>query len=214
MLKKLIPLALFLSLTSAASAQISKGSLFLGGQISASKSESEEGLFSDPRKSHGFLVMPAVGTALKENLVLGVELLYGSHEIKYSNFHEQDTRWIGGGVFARRYVPLTKRFYFFGQAKAAYVNSESEQGQGLSRKETEMHEVQLSVYPGVSLALTKAFHLEAGFSDLVAFNYQKGKTTETAPSAPTVKSAHKGFGFSTNVSGSNIFLGMRFIIPR
>jgi len=213
MMKKISVFSLAILFASVASAQISKGSLFLGGQISGYKKETEFGM-NNNQESKGFTFSPAIGTAIKQNLILGVDFTYGSSESEFSGNTQQDNKSIGGGVFVRKYVPLGKRFYFFGQARAGYLNNDSEQTQGNVKTVNESNRIDLSLYPGVSFALTKAFHIEAGFNNLALISYEKGESIQTGPFSQPVVNENSSLGFSTNVGASNITFGFRFIIPR
>jgi len=214
MLRKTTFFSVAFLFASVASAQISKGSLFFGGQISGYKNETESGSGGSNHENKGLIFSPAIGTAVRQNLILGVDLTYAKYEIENLGFSEQESRSFGGGIFVRRYVPLTNRFYFFGQGRAGYTNIDGEQNQGGTKTTSESHRIDLSLYPGVSFALTKSFHIEAGFNNLALISYETGQSKQTGFSSTPVITEFSSLGFSSNVSASNITFGFRFIIPK
>jgi len=68
----------------------------------------------------------------------------------------------------------------------------------------------LGLYPGVSFALTKALHIEAGLNNLALLNYSHGIIKQTGTPDQTSNS----FNFSTSASGTNLSFALRFIIPK
>jgi hypothetical protein len=102
-----------------ANAQISKGSVLLGGGLNISKIKSENSTPPSPETNQtNFSINPAIGIAIKENLVFGVLLSYGNSENTYgspSQVQENDYSSYGGGVFLRRYLVLGKDFMPLGK---------------------------------------------------------------------------------------------------
>lgn len=196
-------------LASFANAQITKGSLFIGGQISGYTNKNGTGSSSQTQSS--FYVSPSVGTAIRQNLVLGVDLLYGHS--KNENGLNPDTKGnaFGGGVFLRKYVPIVNKFYFFLQGRAGYSHEKSKGGSGSFTFSSESNNFNLGLYPGVSYALTKALHIEAGFNNLALLSYSHATSKQTG--FPTQNSS-SNLSFSTGVSGTNLSFALRFIIPK
>src|SRR5688500_14694907 len=97
-----------LFIVSTANAQISKGSILLGGNLSFSSVKSEDGI---KQPNLNLNLSPSIGKAIKENLIVGVGLGYSRYrngpkgsEIEYSNKY-------GGDLFVRKYYPLGRNFY-------------------------------------------------------------------------------------------------------
>ena len=88
-------------------AQISKGSVFLGGSLTfISASGTKPVLY----------ISPALGKVSSDNTVIGVLINYTSGS-PYSNYSFSN---YGGGFFARKYKPLGKSLYLFGQGQLTY----------------------------------------------------------------------------------------------
>src|SRR6476469_1944242 len=106
------------------SAQITKGSVLLGGGISGSHNKSDNSPLVTNYSSFSF--SPAVGLAIKENTVVGIRLSFyhSKSEQKggsYNNLQEQNGN--SEGLFYRRYLSLGKKFYLFGEGTAFYTHS-------------------------------------------------------------------------------------------
>ena len=67
--------------------------------------------------------------------------------------------------------------------------------------------------PGISFAVSKKFHIETGFTDVLKLYYVTQKTESTNP-ASTVKSNSFGISTSLNNAASNLFLGFRLLIGK
>src|SRR5690349_3813289 len=96
-----------------ASAQISKGSLFLGGNLFFSTQKNEDAKFTNT----AFSVNPAIGKAIRENLILGIDLTYLNQQTKSNDSTRSTEQYAGAGFFARKYASIGKGFYLFGQAR-------------------------------------------------------------------------------------------------
>src|SRR5436305_2101488 len=157
-----IIVVLFNSLSSFA--QINKGSVFLGGNIGVSQNKPDT-------LTNAFLsyyIDPQVGIAIKENTIIGVILLYGKSDYN-SNASSNN---YGGGFFLRKYKQLGKYFYLFGQGQAIFSYYKISQTYGATdyniNKQTSIN---LNLYPGISYAVTKKFHLEATINNLLTLSY-------------------------------------------
>lgn len=185
-----------------ANAQIPKGSIFIGGQISGGKT------VNSGQKQNNFFISPAVATAIKQNLFLGVDLTYGQTKYENNSMPYSNQKGYGGGLFLRKYIPIAKRFYFFAQGRAGYSYDKSEYSGPYISKNTS-NTASLSLYPGVSFALSRVLHIETGFNNLALISYSRSTTTQTG--FPDQKSSN--FNFSTSVAGTSLSFALRFIIP-
>jgi hypothetical protein len=216
-MKKLTLLTLaslcLLSLTS--SAQITKGSVLLGGGISGYKNKS--GINQDENTNSSFAFYPAFGLAIKENAVAGLRLSYfhskaEQNGVVYPNVQEQNG--FSAGVFYRRYMGLGKKFYLFGEGSVYYSYSKNRQEYTNSKSLQTNNNVGVSFYPGVAFAVSRKIHLEVGLNDLVDLSYGSNKM-ETTLSGTTTISNGSGFGFSTNVSTSApLSVGFRIVLGK
>ena len=204
-------LSISILFTILAQAQIKKGSIFLGGDIGGVTQKTESG--SNTSKQSGFFISPVFGKAIKENLVLGTDLLYGHN--KYESGGEQTISTYGIGVFLRKYKAIgSSGFYIFLQGRAGYrfTNNKLE-GPATYVNVAKNHTASLSIYPGLSYAVSKRLHLETGFNSLVSVNY----FTETAETGNPVTSSTKtsGLNISSSLNNiSNLYLGFRVLLSK
>ena len=213
--------------TFVSNAQISKGSLYLGGSIGYSKTSEERTATSPTIPNTGELknlvVSPAIGIAVKQNFIAGINFNYGKGTQNYfaGNNSKYDSKVVGGGVFLRRYYPVATRFYAYGELGAGYANvsntQESNYGTGIfTGYQSKGWSVGASVSPGITYNVTKALFLEMEFANLLQLSY--GKATQTEKSSPTATpyvTTRKSFDFNTSLtSSSNLNVGVRFIIPK
>ena len=201
-----LAIILFASITNA---QITKGSIFIGGQISGSTYK-QENSGSNIQKQSSFVFSPAIGTAIRQNLIAGIDLTYAHSKFEYLTSPGNEGNSFGGGVFLRRYASISNRFYFFLQGRIGYYHDKSESTSGGVKYQNTSNNFNLGVYPGVSFALSKCLYVEAGLNNLALLNYSHGTVTQTGSGDQTTNS----FGFSTSANGSNLSFALRFIIPK
>jgi long-subunit fatty acid transport protein len=202
----LLSIAIFL-FASITKAQITKSSTFIGGQISGSTYKQENG--PSTQKQSSFVISPAIGTAIKQNLIAGVDLTYAHSKYGYSP-NPVEGNSFGGGFFLRRYASIANHLYFFLQGRAGFYHDKSKSTSSSINYENISNNFNLSLYPGVSYALTKSLHIEAGLNNLALFNYSHGTVKQTG--SPDQKT--NSLGFSTSATGSNLAFALRFIIPK
>lgn len=201
-------------------AQISKGSLYFGGSVAYSQSKDENTAPSPvTNENTNFTIAPAVGLALKENLIAGIDFSYNKYENTnnapgYSSGH---TRVSGAGVFLRRYYPIAKKFYAFGQARVGYFDKHGElaENTGTARSTTDGWGLDAGIYPGITYNIAKAFYLEMGFNNLLNISYAKEERTVIPGfgNPSTIKQSSFSVGSSLS-SGNYLNVGVRFIVPK
>lgn len=201
-----------LSLTS--SAQIAKGSVLLGGGISGGKNKSENNNQESQYSSFSFY--PAIGLAVKENTVVGLRLsYYHSKSESDNNPYKQEENGYSAGIFYRKYMPLGRKFYLFGEGAAYYSHRDQNYIYPDSKSIQEANSVGVNFYPGVAFAVNKRIHLEVGLNNLVDLSYNRSETKYTSLGNTTTTSKSSGFGFSTNVStASPLTVGFRFVLGK
>jgi hypothetical protein len=201
-------------------AQIGKGSVWLGGSIGFNQSKADNTPGIGHQKIKAFNVSPAIGIAIKENLIAGVRLGYSKNTSENNptptSHYNNTTENYGGGIFIRRYVPVINRLYIFGEGTASYARSKITKDE-LYNNETRAMEnkgwsTSLGFTPGVSYGITKKLQLETGFNSLFGMSY--GKSKETNPDIP---SGNKGTseGFSAGISlenASTFYIGFRVLL--
>ena len=100
-----------------ANAQIKKGSIFRGGDISGSTQKTKIGDITT-NKQNGITISPVFGKAIKDNLVLGMNVGFGIYEMDNSNGnnYSQNADFYNAGVFLRKYKNIgAGGFYLFVQ---------------------------------------------------------------------------------------------------
>ncbi len=182
MQKKILPLFLSVVIISfSAGAQITKGALLLGGQLSFSTQQYENSFPNTASFSSSVInISPAFGKAIKENLIIGADLIFSHSKYQPSAAQEQVSNTYGAGFFVRTYKVLGKGFCLFGQARIGGSTGKQQSTDLQTQLNTGTVNtlyVQLSLYPGVSYSLNKKLQVEAGFNNLALIGYQHTKQT-------------------------------------
>ena len=192
-----------------AQAQIKKGAVLLGGQLSFYSQSSSSSL-----KNKGFTLLPAVGKAVSENLVLGADIVIGSSRYQPSSNYSQNASTLGAGFFVRRYKTLGSGFYFFLQARAGGLYNGQDVVDGLQAGNTATtrgYTVQVSAFPGVAYSVSKKFQLEAGLNNLVSAQYDHSK--QTMFQSPNSITKTNNFSLGTSLSNfSGLSVGFRVLL--
>jgi hypothetical protein len=204
-------------------AQINKGSVLLGGSIGYNKGKSAT--WQQDIKIKTFIFSPAVGVAVKENLVVGARIDYlkqtqnSQNDAYYTNKQAIETKNYGGGLFVRGYVPVINRLYVFGEGTASYTvlretNTQTSNYNDKQVRKTKGYSTGLSFTPGVSFAVTKKFQIEGGFNSLFNVSYLKSKTNYTTGYVGNVKPDKQEL-FTAGISHddeSMFYVGFRFVL--
>jgi hypothetical protein len=196
-----------------ADAQIKKGSVLLGGSIGYTEYSSGSATWEPYSRTLFF--SPAVGLAIKDNNVFGVKAITVFNKNIQSNSVEAKNSTRGGGLFFKRYLDLGKNFYLFGEAGANYIASKSEAvaAPGTGNK-TGNKVFGISIFPGITYAVSRHFHLEASINDLlnIAYNHQTYLNY-----TPTMESAYenKSFGINVNANPTTAMnIGFRILLGK
>jgi hypothetical protein len=115
----------------------------------------------------------------------------------------------------RRYVPLLKSFYFFGQGAVDFsAQNSSEKFQGQMRSKTKGWGTSVSLYPGLAYAVTRKFYVEAALNNLLVAGYNRSEAESKDLSSGLVSSSKtSSFGFSTTLGSFALFtFGFRFLL--
>lgn len=203
-------------------AQINKSAVLLGGSIGYNKGKSDT--WQQDIKIKTFIFSPAIGIAVKENLVVGARFNYlkqtqnNQNDGYYTNKQDIDTKNYGGGLFVRGYVSVINRLYVFGEGTASYTvlretNTQTSTYNEKMVRKTKGYSTGLSFTPGVSFAVSKKFQIEGGFNSLFNVSYLKSKTNygtgyvNVQPDKQELLSA--GISHDDN---SMFYVGFRFVI--
>ena len=181
-MQKRILLAVFtVTVATAVNAQIKKGALLLGGQLSFSSQKNESTASGQTGSaSNYFNISPAFGKAIKENLLIGADIAFSHGKNELSAVQEQVSNTYGAGFFIRKYKELGKGFYLFGQARVGGGHGQQVYADLTSPNNAATVKslyLQLALYPGVSYTLSRKLQVEAGFNNLALIGYQHTKQT-------------------------------------
>jgi len=218
-LKLLLSIAFVCTLLTSSYAQINKGTVWIGGNFSYAKDKLKPDQLIISGKTRTVSVLPAFGVAIKENMVLGI---FGNYSNTYreeqtnSYYSKRDEKTYGGGLFVRRYVPVFKRFYLYGEGRLGYNKLEYEDNwtstsaSGINK--SKVWETGLTFTPGIAYGITRSILLEAGAAALFDARY---RSTETTYSPYTQPNSVKSFTARVNLeNAASFFVGIRFLINK
>ena len=208
----LITIAVFTS--SSIYAQISKGSILLGGGIGYSNQENKQEGSTVESKTSNFYISPAIGIAVKENLVVGGDLSFSS-QMQENGSNVTTNKYYGAGIYMRKYLPVASRFYIFGQGRIGGNIFDGENTQVTDFiSNSKGYNINAGIYPGISFQVNKKLHLETGFNNLVYVQYENVKIkTQSLGNVDNYTSK----SFSVNSSLNNmagLYVGFRLLIAR
>lgn len=201
-----------IAISFASQAQITKGTVLLGGTVGASTYTTET--FSTKYKARGFTLSPSAGFTVKDNHVVGISLTYGHGSTK-STYTDLTNDTYGAGVFYRRYLPLGKSFYFYGQADARYSYFKSDFIQDPAYKTSNEQKFgRLSLSPGITYAVSKRFHLEVAMNDIISLNYNDTQY-HWISSSDSRYDKNKGFNFESHMNlSTDLVIGFRILLGK
>jgi len=212
-------LVISLFFASLLNAQIKKGGLFTGGDLWVNNHDYTSTYPNQyTTKSTGFGFSPSLGWVARENLVVGINLNFSYYTYK------QDTtvaniknNRIGGGIWVRKYLPLGKSFYFFGNTglNAQSIYGKNTPAQPAAYSEEKGYAISASFSPGISCQIKRNLFLEAALNNLISFGYERRNTEVHYQNGNTYKGASNSYYLSSSVgSGVPLQIGMRWIIAR
>jgi hypothetical protein len=199
-------------------AQISKGMIMLGGNLSYDKSSFTSSSLpgTTPVKSTDLGLNPSFGKAIKDNLVLGFDVTYGHSTGTPSLGYSENGNNFGGGVFIRKYKPLGNGFYLFGQSRIgggySHSSSTSPNTEPVSDV-TNGFNLSLQFAPGIAYALNRKWQLEISLPNFFAVNYTHSKETVTYTGQPSEVNTNNNFSAISTLTGTNdLSVGLRYFI--
>jgi hypothetical protein len=210
--KTLPAIIVILFLSFQTNAQIAKGSVWLGGSVGLSsyKRSSDNNPYHESRANW---ISPGIGKAIKENTILGLSLNYRYERTEnYYNYLKRSAYSYGISPFIRQYIPVAGRLYIFGQGNAQMnlirnklifsdLNTGNEKGWNAG----------IFVTPGISYAVHKKWHIEAGFNNLFGVGYNK--MTELSSPGHEIKTESYYAGVSLD-NASQLYLGFRLLLTK
>jgi hypothetical protein len=199
-------------------AQITKGSIFLGGDIGGSTQTTKRN-GTKVGSQDGLTISPVFGKAIKENLILGGDVGFNLYENNNNpnstTFSGQKNNSYGAGIFLRKYKPIGKSsFSMFLQGRVGVnYNSIEYSNPSSNFDKTKRYTVGVSVYPGISYTVSKRLQLETGFNNLLGLNYFTEKR-EVGGGFPYTDKTN-GISISSSLNNlSSLYLGFRVLINK
>jgi len=219
MARILLTLFVFLSLSSISNAQLSKGSLLLGGTLSYS---GNSGTYTgSDQDSHTGYFNVSLGKAIGESSVFGVNLNYTLYHT--SNYYYQGIQGpityknntYSIGIFYRKYKSLGKDFYLFGEAGAGYDGSNLSGTDNSGNKDLSGtgYGGHVNFYPGIDYKISNKFFLEISIPNLFFVQYLHTNTTDQNTIPPNSKNDQ--FAITTSLSSGPLDalgIGFRLIL--
>jgi hypothetical protein len=214
--KLLVTAALLFSVFLTANAQIEKGTWIIGGQAAynQTKNDATTPMITD-QKNNAAVFNVSIGTAIRQNNILGIALIYAPQKSFYTN---NSTTQIdlkghtkGVGVFYRAYKQLGNDFYLFGQGDALYSNLRSTNNVG-NKVSITGNSGSISFTPGISYAVLRNVHMELAMPGILGINYSKTKSDTEGVSAQTNQEA---FNVYTNLNSGlleNFGIGFKIFL--
>lgn len=202
-------------------AQIKKGAILLGGQLSYNDAVSNYSNSQPGQKNKSAVFNIAAGKALKENKVLGIAISYThfNSDYIYNNngnlYYNVNSNRYYLDVFYRQYKKLAKDFYLFGEIGAGYSGSKQTDTEIPANTKTRLTESGGRMYltPGIAYRIYKKLQVELLIPQIAGVNYAVQKRTSATSSANN--STQNQFGFNTSLNASwlsNVGLGFRFVL--
>jgi hypothetical protein len=201
-------------------AQLNKGSLWVGGSITYGSALYEVKNVQEPAataKQTGLSLY--VGKSIRENIVIGILFSYGRNRDKYISppIHGDNQFSYGAGIFLRNYKFLGKGFYLFGEGQLEYNYLKNHHIYSIDPVEfykTKIHGGGLYFYPGVSYAVNKSIHMEARLGNLFGISYSYEKKHVESPVFKERDERIPRFNVSTalNDISSGASFGFRFLL--
>jgi hypothetical protein len=197
-------------LSSSTFAQVSKGSIWLGGNIGFSSSKNGSG---ENSKTDYYSISPSIGVAVKENNILGIEWIFNRSNFK-SELNEGEISHYGIAAFDRKYWDIVNRFYAFAHFRAGYANEKRENHYSTDTEKSNGWSISLTAAPGLAFALSKSCYLETMLNDLFFLNYSKANNNMTNMAGITSYESHSVSGGINFEGTSTITLGVRFLVGK
>ena len=218
-MKKFYALFFTVLLCSITQAQINKGTTVLGGSLfyndqSYSTNMPSSTSYSNSNKTLG--IDASFGRAIKDNLVLSLDIDYDHSWASYSPGSATTGNTIGAGVSLRKYIHLGQGFYLFGGASLSgdYMhNGTPEQlGSQVTSDVTDGYGANIRLIPGIAYALSPKWQLEVAMPGFFTIEYSHTKQTLSTSTQPDETFNAHSWTASAFTGADVISAGVRFFI--
>lgn len=212
--KILLLLAIIFCGALAANAQIDKGRFLIGGGFNYNNVKNQP---TPDSKFESLNANIQFGKVIKDNNVVGLIISYGYSQ---GNYYTRINQY-SAGVFYRKYKPLIKDLYFFGEVDAAYLYSKNISGNftsGFDGTRYISNGVSIAFIPGISYAVCKRLQIELIMPNIISLSYSNVKTDYTSSTSPST-TGFKGntFSFNSNLNSnllSSFGMGFKFLLGK
>lgn len=219
-MKKLYALAFTVFVCSVAHAQVKKGDILLGGNLTYfDQSQQQYSGNATPvtSTSRNLSIAPAFGKAIKDNLVLGFDIAYTNGKSGYTGTSSINSNGFSAGIFLRKYKLLGNGFFLFGQSRlgGSYTHSSQDEPQG-NQPTADVYNSYgfvLQFFPGIAYALNSKWQLEAGLPNFFGVSYSNSKETLSYSNQPDSHFNGHSFSLQSSITGSTaLSVGLRYFI--
>lgn len=199
-------------------AQIKKGSLFLGGNISFLSVKNDIDL-PQPllQKQKSISIQPLAGKAIRDNTIIGIYISFGyAQSDNINNSLASKTNQYAGALFLRKYKSLLAGFSLFGETDLRFLHEGRTYYRSNQTDNTKGPTIGVSFYPGLSYAVNKKLQLETAFGRLFDISYtHENRLVKGSDGRTNAKSTINFFNVQTILNNiSNFTLGFRLLISK
>ena len=216
-------LVIFLFTSLLLNAQIKKGALFIGGDVSVygSKYKGTDPANQVTSQNNGFNFSPSLGWVVKDNVIVGGRLMASFDNSKNQPLtYSAKANRIGAGIFMRKYLPLGKSFYLFGDGGLNAQSNYSKQVQSPPMQQS-VYTIQkglaitVTVFPGLSYQVKKSLFIEAALNNLISLGYVRNNTEQSNQNGNIFKGVNNSYNLSSSLgNGVPLQLGMRWMFAK
>jgi hypothetical protein len=200
---------LFIAVSS--NAQISKGSIVLGGNLNFNSTTWDNNNWDTKEKSTQISVSPSVMFIHKDNRGFGFNLDYS-----HLGVSSGESNTYGAGIFLRQYKPLGKGFYFLLQEALGYDYTHAYGDSTItgSLSKNISHQVTLAANPGIAYDVLKRLQLEIIlFNNFFSANYTHSQLEINGDESIT-KSNSFSIGVDDVSQLTSLNVGVKFFFGR
>lgn len=195
-----------------AHAQLKKGDILLGGNVNFYRQAVNPVSANNPVDQTNFSFTPSVARAVKDDLIVGLNLTYTYNKTKSGTPAYISTQGgYGLGVFVRKYKTLGAGFALFaeGDLGGMYQLSKSYADGGTKPPADKSYSINAGFYPGIAYFISKHVQLETGLQNMGYIQYAHAKTGQDVAE---VKSSTFTVGSSLNQAFNNLIVGFKWIL--
>jgi hypothetical protein len=193
-------------------AQLNKGTLLLGGDVSFFTNTFRDGNVKS--ETNNITFSPVLARAVRQNIFWGGSLSLGTYKNESATSSSTHNTFYGAGIFYRGYKPVSKKFYAFLQAGLAAGLSKDKFRQGPDYYYDEKRvNTGLNITPGISYAVTKKLFLESGFNSIASLNYTHSETSGYN-FGNFIDRSSSGIAFTSSLAvfANSLYFGFRFMM--